>query len=247
MSPSGSSPSGTTRTSRWPPRFPVRRAASLRTYEFALDRSGLGPVAGVDEAGRGACAGPLVVAACVLKPTQLVSLADLDDSKRLSEQTRETLYRAITKYALSWSVVIIEAAEIDRIGIHVANIEGMRRAVARLDMTPGYVLSDGFVVPGLTVPSLPVIGGDGSAACIAAASILAKVTRDRIMVAMDAELPGYDFAIHKGYSTAHHMTCIDAHGPSSQHRMSYRNVASRRRDGAPTSTNLTAIGLPNER
>ena len=228
--------------SRWPPRFPIRRAASLRTYEFALHRNGLGPVAGVDEAGRGACAGPLVVAACVLKPTQLASLADLDDSKRLTEATRETLYAAITKYALSWKAVVIPADEIDRIGIHVANIEGMRRAVAGLGVTPGYVLSDGFVVPGLTVPSLPVIGGDGAAACIAAASIIAKVTRDRIMVAMDDDLPGYDFAVHKGYSTAHHMSCIDRHGPSGQHRMSYRNVASR----AATHPDPTTIGLSNE-
>lgn len=228
--------------SRWPPRFPIRRAASLRTFEFALHRNGLGPVAGVDEAGRGACAGPLVVAACVLKPTQLASLAELDDSKRLTETMRETLYQAVTKYALSWSVVVIGADEIDRIGVHVANIEGMRRAVAGLDVTPGYVLSDGFAVPGLTVPSLPVIGGDGAAACIAAASIVAKVTRDRIMVAMDNDLPGYDFAVHKGYSTSHHMACIDRHGPSVQHRMSYRNVASR----ATTRPNPTTIGLSNE-
>ncbi|MGV9672380.1 ribonuclease HII [Gordonia sp. NPDC003504] len=216
--------------SRWPPRLPIRRAAGLRTFEFALHRSGLGPVAGVDEAGRGACAGPLVVAACVLRPTQLVSLAELDDSKKLTESTREKLYRSVTRYADAWSVVIIDAAEIDRIGIHVANIEGMRRAVAGLDVTPGYVLSDGFAVPGLTAPSLPVIGGDGAAACIAAASILAKVTRDRIMVALDSELPGYAFSIHKGYSTALHMSCLDELGPSSQHRMSYRNVAARSRD-----------------
>ncbi|RPA58335.1 ribonuclease HII [Gordonia oryzae] len=214
--------------SRWPPRFPVRRAGGLRTYEFTLHRNGLGPVAGVDEAGRGACAGPLVVAACVLRPTQLVSLAELDDSKKLTEAAREKLYRAIIRYAESWSVVVIEAEEIDRIGIHVANIEGMRRAVAGLDVVPGYVLSDGFPVPGLTVPSLPVVGGDGAAACIAAASILAKVTRDRIMVAMDGEVPGYSFAVHKGYSTALHMSCLDRLGPSAQHRMSYRNVASRR-------------------
>jgi len=167
------------------------------------------------------------VAACVLKPTQLASLADLDDSKKLTERTREALYRSVTRYAHSWSAVIIEAAEIDRIGVHVANIEGMRRAVAALDVQPGYVLSDGFVVPGLTAPSLPVIGGDGAAACIAAASIIAKVTRDRIMVAMDDDLPGYDFAIHKGYSTALHMSRIDSAGPSPQHRMSYRNVAAR--------------------
>ncbi|MGC4932582.1 ribonuclease HII [Gordonia sp. DT30] len=214
--------------SRWPPRVQVRRAAGLRTFEFTLHRGGLGPVAGVDEAGRGACAGPLVVAACVLRPTQPSSLADLDDSKKLTEITRERLYRAVTRHAQAWSVVVVEAEEIDRIGIHVANIEGMRRAVAGLEVAPGYVLSDGFAVPGLTVPSLPVIGGDGAAACIAAASILAKVTRDRMMVTMDGELPGYSFGVHKGYSTALHMSRLDELGPSPQHRMSYRNVASRR-------------------
>lgn len=215
--------------SSWPPRFPIRRAASLRTYEFALHRGGLGPVAGVDEAGRGACAGPLVIAACILKPTQIASLADLDDSKRLTETMRESLYRSITRYAVAWSVISVDAAEIDRIGIHVANIEGMRRAVAGLSTPPGYVLSDGFVVPGLAQPSLPLIGGDGTAACIAAASILAKVTRDRVMVAMDGQHPGYDFAVHKGYSTGHHMACLDKLGPSPEHRMSYRNVAARAR------------------
>jgi ribonuclease HII len=205
----------------------IRRAAGLRTFEAALYRSGLGPVAGVDEAGRGACAGPLVVAACVLKPTQLVSLAELDDSKKLTANAREKLYKSVTRHAAAWSAVIVDAAEVDRIGIHVANIEGMRRAVAGLGIAPGYVLSDGFRVPGLTAPSLPVIGGDGAAACIAAASIVAKVTRDRIMVAMDAELPGYGFAIHKGYSTEMHMQCLDELGPSQQHRMSYRNVRMR--------------------
>ncbi|MFT4088555.1 MAG: ribonuclease HII [Gordonia sp. (in: high G+C Gram-positive bacteria)] len=212
---------------RWPPRSPVRRAASLRTLEFTLARHGLGPVAGVDEAGRGACAGPLVVAACVLAPTQLKSLADLDDSKKLSEATRERLYGAIVRHAVAWTVVTIGAAEIDRIGIHVANIRGMRQAVAGLAVRPGYVLSDGFQVPGLAAPSLPVIGGDANAACIAAASVLAKVSRDRVMAGLDDDLPGYDFAIHKGYSTAHHMACLDALGPSPEHRRSYRNVRER--------------------
>lgn len=214
-------------TYRWPPRPPLRRAASLRTFEFALYRNGLGPVAGVDEAGRGACAGPLVVAACVLKPTQLASLKDLDDSKKLTERTRERLYRSVTKYADAFAAVVIPAAEIDRIGIHVANIEGMRRAISGLDVTPGYVLSDGFAVPGLTAPSLPVIGGDGAAACIAGASIIAKVTRDRIMTAMDNDYPGYAFAVHKGYSTGLHMDNLDRLGPCPEHRMSYRNVAAR--------------------
>lgn len=212
---------------RWPPRTTVRKAASLRTLEFTLARSGLGPVAGVDEAGRGACAGPLVVAACVLNPTQLKSLADLDDSKKLSEATRERLYTAVVRHAVSYAVVAIEADEIDRIGVHVANLRGMRQAVAGLSVRPGYVLSDGFAVPGLSVPSLPVIGGDGNAACIAAASVLAKVTRDRIMTGLDETVPGYEFAVHKGYSTARHMECLDRIGPSRQHRMSYRNVRDR--------------------
>ncbi len=217
----------TVSATRWPPRTTVRRAAALRTLEFTLDRSGLGPVAGVDEAGRGACAGPLVVAACILGPTQLKSLADLDDSKKLSPATRDRLYDAVHRYAVATSVVVIEADEIDRIGIHVANIRGMRQAVAGLPVRPGYVLSDGFGVPGLTAPSLPVIGGDASAACIAGASILAKVTRDRIMAGLDDVHTGYDFAVHKGYSTAHHMACLDRLGPSPVHRMSYRNVRDR--------------------
>lgn len=212
---------------RWPPRTTVRQAASLRTLEFTLERSGLGPVAGVDEAGRGACAGPLVVAAAILSPTQLKSLADLDDSKKLSAATRERLYAAVCKYAVAYSVVAIPAPEIDRIGIHVANIRGMRQAVAGLPVRPGYVLSDGFTVPGLPAPSLPVIGGDASAACIAAASVLAKVTRDRIMAGLDGVHPGYDFAVHKGYSTSWHMECLDRLGPSPEHRMSYRNVRDR--------------------
>jgi len=212
---------------RWPPRAIVRNAAGLRTLEVTLSRHGLGPVAGVDEAGRGACAGPLVVAACVLNGSRLKSLADLDDSKKLSEPTRERLYGAITRHAVAWSAVVIDAAEIDRIGIHVANIRGMRQAVAGLSVRPGYVLSDGFAVPGLAAPSLPVIGGDASAACIAAASVIAKVTRDRMMVALDGTHPGYDFAVHKGYSTARHMECLDRHGPSPEHRMSYRNVRDR--------------------
>lgn len=193
--------------------------------ESALDRHGLGPVAGVDEAGRGACAGPLTVAACVLGPKRYESLADLDDSKKLTEKRREQLFPKIQRLALAWSIVFIEAEEIDRIGLHVANIEGMRRAVAGLGVAPGYVLTDGFRVPGLPAPSLPVIGGDATAACIAAASVLAKVSRDRVMVEMDSSIPGYGFAIHKGYSTKAHAAAMVELGPCEEHRMSYANVS----------------------
>nr|WP_324192625.1 ribonuclease HII [Nocardia transvalensis] len=216
----------------WPPRVVMRKAAGLRTLEAALIRSGLGPVAGVDEAGRGCCAGPLVVAACLLAPKAYDSLADLDDSKKLTETARERLFPIIQRRALAWKVVVIPAWEIDTIGIHVANIEGMRRAVMGLDADPGYVLTDGFRVPGIPAPSLPVIGGDASAACIAAASILAKVTRDRIMVDLDRRLPGYGFAAHKGYNTPEHMAALNSLGPTSEHRRSWRNVRLRGRGEA---------------
>jgi ribonuclease HII len=208
----------------WPPRTVIRKSAGLRTIEAALYRSGLGPVAGVDEVGRGACAGPLVVAACVLGPNRLDSLALLDDSKKLTERERERLFPLIRRYALAYHVVLIPPTEVDRRGVHVANIEGMRRAVAGLSMRPGYVLSDGFRVPGLPMPSLPVIGGDAAAACIAAASVLAKVSRDRLMVAMESDHPGYGFAEHKGYSTAAHTAALAELGPCSQHRYSFINV-----------------------
>lgn len=208
----------------WPPRPVIRRSSGLRTLESALYRGGLGPVAGVDEVGRGACAGPLVVAACVLGPERMARLPLLDDSKKLTAATREELFPLICRHALTYHVVFIGSVEVDRRGVHAANIEGMRRAVAGLPVRPGYVLSDGFRVPGLSMPSLPVIGGDGVAACIAAASVLAKVSRDRFMVAMDADHPGYGFAEHKGYSTAAHTAAMAALGPCREHRYSFINV-----------------------
>ncbi|NUS43814.1 MAG: ribonuclease HII [Mycobacteriaceae bacterium] len=224
----------------WPPRVVIRKSSGLRTLEATLIRSGLGPVAGVDEAGRGCCAGPLVIAACVLAPKAQSALADLNDSKKLTEKAREQLYPVITRLALAWQVVVVPAWEIDAIGIHVANIEGMRRAVAGLAQPPGYVLTDGFRVPGIPVPSLPVIGGDAAAACIAAASILAKVTRDRMMVDLDGKLPGYGFAGHKGYNTPEHMAALAELGPSSEHRMSWRNVVPTARSGQAGSIMVDA-------
>jgi ribonuclease HII len=208
----------------WPPRAVIRKSGGLRTIESALYRGGLGPVAGVDEVGRGACAGPLVVAACVLGPNRLDSLSALDDSKKLNERERERLFPLIRRYALAYHVVFIPSTEVDRRGVHVANIEGMRRAVAGLPLRPGYVLSDGFRVPGLPMPSLPVVGGDAAAACIAAASVLAKVSRDRLMVQLDSHHPAYGFAEHKGYSTPFHTAALAEHGPCSEHRYSFINV-----------------------
>jgi ribonuclease HII len=156
----------------------------------------------------------------------------LDDSKKLTEKTREELFPLIRRYALAHHVVYIPAAEVDRRGVHQANIEGMRRAVAGLSTRPGYVLSDGFRVPGLPVPSLPVIGGDAAAACIAAASVLAKVSRDRLMVAMDGVHPGYGFGEHKGYSTPAHSSALAELGPCSEHRQSFINVRRVSRGGS---------------
>lgn len=231
----------------WPPRTVIRKAAGLRTLESALYRSGLGPVAGVDEVGRGACAGPLVVAACVLSPNRLESLAALDDSKKLGEKERERLFPLIRRYALAYHVVFISSQEVDRRGVHVANIEGMRRAVAGLAVRPGYVLSDGFRVPGLPVPSLPVIGGDAAAACIAAASVLAKVSRDRLMIAMEKEHPGYGFAEHKGYSTPGHTAALAALGPCPQHRHSFINVRRLVPAGTPRAAEAFADTEPGQR
>ncbi len=203
----------------------MRASAGLWTLQSTLQRHGLGPVAGVDEAGRGACAGPLVVAACVLRAGDARRFEGLTDSKLLSPAQREEFYYRIVRRAEDFAVIVIPPAEVDRRGVHVANIEGMRRAVAGLGAPPGYVLTDGFPVRGFGRPSLAVPKGDLTAACVAAASVLAKVTRDRIMVQLDGRFPDYGFAEHKGYNTPTHEAALAEHGPCSDHRFSFVNVA----------------------
>lgn len=203
----------------------MRTLKQLRTYEVALDKAGFGPVAGIDEAGRGACFGPITIAACVLPPQPLAALDGLTDSKKLTAKRREELYGAIVDTALAQAVVHIPAAEIDCRGIQNANLDGARRAVAALGTDPGYVLVDAFRVPGLTSPQLPLIGGDYTARCIAAASVLAKVSRDRLVTQMGEEYPGYGVEKHKGYSTRAHMDAVRRHGASAEHRYTYANVA----------------------
>ena len=198
----------------------IRRDAGLYGYERALARQGLTPVAGVDEAGRGACAGPLVAAAVVLDRP----IPGIADSKLLTEARRETCFDLIMKRATDVSVVIVSAPDCDEMGMHVANISALRRALARLAVRPGYVLTDGFPVDGLGVPGLAVWKGDRVAASIAAASIVAKVTRDRIMVQLHEEYPAYDFATHKGYCTSLHQEKLDQYGPCPEHRRRYVNV-----------------------
>jgi ribonuclease HII len=207
--------------------YTPRRDCGLTGYERILSRAGFGPIAGIDEAGRGACAGPLVVAAAVLKPSRSASIAGvpgLADSKALTAAAREEAYRQIVAAALDWSVVVIPPGDIDRLGLHVCNVAGMRRALAGLRRRPGYVLTDGFPVRGLAVPALAMWKGDQVAACVAAASVLAKVTRDRLMSELHAEHPSYGFARHKGYSTPSHMKALAEHGPCPEHRRSFVNV-----------------------
>ena len=191
---------------------------------MALDKVGFGPVAGVDEAGRGACFGPVTIAACILPTRPLPELEGLDDSKKLTQRRRRLLFDAIVNSATAFSIVHVPAADIDRRGIQAANLDGARRAVAGLDPAPRYVLMDGFRIPGLGVPQLPVVGGDAAARCIAAASVLAKVSRDALIVQMAEQFPEYGLAGHKGYSTAAHMAAVRRHGASVQHRYSYANV-----------------------
>lgn len=213
---------------RRPLRFTPRRDAGMYGYERALAHGGFRRVAGVDEAGRGACAGPLVVAAVILDGLRIEGLAD---SKLLTPARREALYEEITARAV-WRALVIPSAEIDRVGLHRSNITGMRRVLAALPERPSYVLSDGFGVPGLEVPSLPVIKGDRAVACIAAASVVAKVVRDRIMTEMHLTHPGYGFDVHKGYNTAEHMAALSLHGPCPEHRFSFSNVISRAGGGS---------------
>ena len=206
------------------PGYTPRRVAGLTGYERVLARAGLSPVAGIDEAGRGACAGPLVVAAVVLDPARLGRLEGVADSKSLTAAARETAYRTVLTVALAWHVVIIAPGEIDEAGLHVCNISGMRRALAGLARQPGYVLTDGFPVRVLGVPALAMWKGDEVAACVAAASVVAKITRDRLMVQAHGRYPVYGFSRHKGYATRGHQRALADHGPCPEHRLSFANV-----------------------
>lgn len=197
----------------------------MRGIEHLLLDNGISPIAGVDEAGRGACAGPLLVAALVLRDPFARELAQVRDSKKLSEQQREGLYEIILENSLSVSVIEISASAIDERGVHLANIEGMRRAVQGLSLPPRYVLTDGYAIPGLAISSLGVWKGDQVVRTISAASIIAKVRRDRIMRNFDSEFPQYGFGRHKGYVTATHAAALAQFGPCDIHRRSFANVA----------------------
>jgi ribonuclease HII len=197
----------------------------MKVIESLLIEAGITPLAGVDEAGRGACAGPLVIASVVLADPFAPELAKVRDSKDVSESERENLFDVVTAAALAFSVIIVAANEVDSRGVHAANLDGMRRAVQGLSVTPSYVLTDGYAIDGLAIPNVAVWKGDQVVTCISAASIIAKVTRDRIMRELDASFPEYGFAKHKGYITKAHTEALQANGPCIEHRKSFANIA----------------------
>jgi len=198
----------------------------MKAIEELLRNAGISPIAGVDEAGRGPCAGPLVVAAVILKDPTAPELAEVRDSKEVSESKREVLFDVIMNIAESVSIIIVPPSEIDERGVHAANLDGMRRAVKGLSVEPAYVLTDGYAIEGLAIPNVAVWKGDQVVTAISAASIIAKVTRDRIMIELDSKYPQYGFAKHKGYITAVHTAALKEHGPCIEHRRSFSNIAS---------------------
>jgi ribonuclease HII len=198
--------------------MPRRRAS--RALENRARRFGFVHVAGVDEVGRGCLAGPVVAAAVVLDPDR--GIRGLADSKQLTGAGRDRLYDAIRDRALAWRVAAVDAAEIDRLNIHRASLTAMRRSVMALVPLPGFVLVDGFAVPGLPMAQRPVIGGDRRSSAIAAASIVAKVTRDRLMRVLHERDPRYGFDRHKGYATRAHLDAVSRFGYSAVHRRTFR-------------------------
>ena len=189
-------------------------------HERALRRRGFFRIAGIDEAGRGPLAGP-VVAAVVILPERFRH-PKLDDSKKLAPAVREEIFSVLTgSEQVAWAFAVVETEEIDRINILRASHEAMRRAVRSLAMPPDHVLIDGLPVRPFHVEQTALVNGDALSASIAAASVIAKVVRDRIMVDLDAAYPGYDFAQHKGYGTPQHLAKLRAHGPCPIHRQSF--------------------------
>jgi ribonuclease HII len=196
------------------------KVRAFRTLENAFRRMGFNHVAGVDEVGRGCLAGPVVAAAVVLNPDRYV--ARVCDSKTVTALERERLYLSITRAAVAWGVAAAEPAEIDSINIHQASLRAMQRAVLMLAPSPDFVLVDAFRIPDLLMAQRAVVHGDSRCTAIAAASIVAKVTRDRLMQELHARDPRYGFDKHKGYATREHLDAVARFGYSEVHRRSFR-------------------------
>jgi ribonuclease HII len=198
----------------------MAKVRAFRTMENAIRRMGFVYVAGVDEVGRGCLAGPVVAAAVVLNPDRYVPR--ISDSKTVTALERDKLYQQITKNAVTWGVASASCGEIDTINIHQASLRAMQRAVQLLTPSPDFVLVDAFRIPDLLMAQRAVIHGDSRCTAIAAASIVAKVTRDRMMLELHAEDPRYGFDRHKGYATREHLQAVAQFGYSPVHRQSFR-------------------------
>ncbi len=203
-------------------RAETRRLRSLLKFEEELWGQGVETIAGVDEAGVGPMAGPVVAGAVVL-PRGL-KIDELDDSKKLDEGRRERLAERIRAEAVAWAIGVAEVEEIDRVNIYQAGLRAMRRAVEGLGLRPDFVLVDARTIPDCPAPQRGIVRGDALSASIAAASIIAKTTRDRMMLDLDRQYPGYGFAAHKGYPTPEHFRTLRELGVSPAHRRSYRPV-----------------------
>ncbi len=195
----------------------IARIESLKTYEREYWSSGL--VCGIDEVGRGPLAGPVVAAAVILPED--CQILYLNDSKKLTERRRESLYDEIMEKAIAVGIGVVSQQRIDEINILQATYEAMREAVSKLDPAPDVLLNDAVTIPGLTQKQVPIIKGDAKSISIAAASVIAKVTRDRMMVAMDEKYPGYSFASNKGYGSAAHIAALKTIGPCELHRRTF--------------------------
>jgi len=198
----------------------VVRVRAFRTIENAIRREGYACVAGVDEVGRGCLAGPVVAGAVALNPRRYVPR--IADSKTVTAPERERLFERIVRAALAWSVCVVEPEEIDRLNIHHASLAAMNRAVMGMAPLPDFVLVDAFRIPDLPMAQRAVVHGDARCTAIAAASILAKVTRDRLMQQLHDADPRYGFDRHKGYATKEHRDAVAAYGYSDAHRKSFR-------------------------
>lgn len=198
------------------------------SFEKQFRDSGYKIICGTDEAGRGPLAGPVVAGACIL-PEGLI-IEGLDDSKKLSEKKREKLYAEICEKAVAWSVALSTPQEIDEINILQASLQAMRRAIDSLPVKPDFVLVDGNIDKGFQIPAKAVVGGDAISQSIAAASILAKVTRDRMCAELHEKYPQYNFAKHKGYPTKDHKLAVYEFGPCPEHRRSFLSFLERDRE-----------------
>ncbi len=202
--------------------FPAGTTEDIFLYEEEIYRAGYKIIAGIDEAGRGPLAGPVVASAVILQKG--IFLKGLDDSKRLSERKREDLFSKIMETALSVGIGIIEAGEIDKTDILRATIKAAEMAIISLNTEPDFLITDALHIP-VNIPQKSLIKGDRRSASVAAASIIAKVTRDRLMMDYHKVYPEYNFHLHKGYGTKEHLKLLKIHGPSEIHRKSFRGVS----------------------